>query len=200
MSSAEFSRQPALLAAKRTLRSRLRSWRRTWPAGARAAASQQICATVSQLDAWTAARVVLVYSALPEEVDLSALVAQAGDRTLAWPVVVGRGRALALREAVDLRPGPFGILEPGPAAPPVAAADVDLVVVPGVAFDSAGRRLGQGGGYYDRTLAGLRAARVGVCFHGQVVDTVPSDAHDLGMDWVVTERGVWVAPAGASRP
>ena len=79
----------------------------------------------------------------------------------------------------------------------VPEADVDptwpdVVVVPGLAFTAAGERLGQGGGWYDRYLAQVRAdcTTIGVCFAEQILDTLPVEAHDVTMDHIVTERGV----------
>ena len=79
----------------------------------------------------------------------------------------------------------------------VPEADVDptwpdVVVVPGLAFTAAGERLGQGGGWYDRYLAQVRAdcATIGVCFAEQILDTLPVEAHDVTMDHIVTERGI----------
>ncbi len=68
----------------------------------------------------------------------------------------------------------------------------DVVVVPGLAFTSTGDRLGQGGGWYDRFLADIRddCHVIGVCFAEQVVDLVPVEGHDIGMDHVVTDHGV----------
>lgn len=79
----------------------------------------------------------------------------------------------------------------------VPEADVDptwpdVVVVPGLAFTAAGERLGQGGGWYDRYLAQVRAdcTTIGVCFAEQILDTLPVEAHDVTMDHIVTERGI----------
>ena len=93
----------------------------------------------------------------------------------------------------DLRPGRYGVLEP-PEGEPVAdpGAD-DIVLVPGVAFDRAGHRLGRGGGYYDRTFPpGRPGAPVlfGLAFDFQVVDAAPHDSRDCRMDAIVTECGL----------
>lgn len=146
-----------------------------------------------ELDAWKRAQVVLLYDALPGEVELSMLVDAAGRRTVALPVVVGRGQPLLLREWGNFSRGPFGIREPDARSPTVDPASVDLVVVPGLAFDRRGGRLGQGGGFYDRTLRGMTAVRLAVAYSPQVLPEVPMAAHDVRMHGVVTERGVvWV--------
>lgn len=92
----------------------------------------------------------------------------------------------------DLAPGFRRIPEPPRDAPAVALEAIDLIAVPGLGFDAEGRRLGQGGGYYDRLLADprRRAVTVGVGFACQIIDRVPVDGHDVALDVVVTERGV----------
>jgi 5-formyltetrahydrofolate cyclo-ligase len=88
----------------------------------------------------------------------------------------------------ELVPGYRGIREPA-TRESVAKADLDVAVVPGVAFDSGGRRLGHGGGFYDRYLAELPRSvpRIGLCFDLQVVDVVPAAEHDQSVDYIVTE-------------
>ncbi len=95
-----------------------------------------------------------------------------------------------------LTPGPRGILQPadGYGEPFVPSPFSDLfVIMPGLAFDRFGQRLGRGAGYYDRFLSipGLeRAVKVGVCWSMQIVQSVPTDLHDVQMDWICYERGV----------
>lgn len=110
----------------------------------------------------------------------------------------GEMDAVPVRAWSDLVPGPFfDIPQPGADADAVSPESLDLVVVPAVGFDRLGRRLGQGGGYYDRLLASLprRTVRVGWAFSVQVVDELPEEAHDQRVDVIVTEAGA-VRPAG----
>jgi 5-formyltetrahydrofolate cyclo-ligase len=95
----------------------------------------------------------------------------------------------------DLRPGHFGILEPDSSCPEIGAGDVEVMIVPGLAFDGAGRRLGFGGGYYDEVLAGPGVRRppfvVGLGYDFQVVDACPADdERDARVDCVVTDLRV----------
>jgi len=106
-----------------------------------------------------------------------------------WPPRLRFHRAAGAHE---LAPGPHGLTEPLPTCPEVAIEDVDVMLVPGLAFDGAGRRLGHGGGYYDAAGRQLReAARAGVLvgfgFDFQVVERCPADERDVAMDFVVTE-------------
>ncbi|HEY2052085.1 MAG TPA: 5-formyltetrahydrofolate cyclo-ligase [Caulobacteraceae bacterium] len=107
------------------------------------------------------------------------------------PVVVERDGPLAFREAGGpLSPDAAALPAPAPGA---AEHDPDLVILPLLAFDADGYRLGWGGGYYDRTLRDLRARRpvfaIGLAFEGQEVDHVPREAHDQRLNAVVTEMG-----------
>lgn len=124
---------------------------------------------------------------------LSSLAA-AGHAT-ALPVVTGRAWPLVFRlwrPGHPLVPGAFRIMEPMGDAPLVQP---DIVLVPLLAFDQAGYRLGYGGGFYDRTLEVLRAEAptlaVGIGYAGQGVDKLPIDAYDQKLDWIVTEQGSW---------
>ena len=136
------------------------------------------------------------YWPLRDEMDprpvLSALAAR-GQR-LCLPVVVEAGAALAFRAwqpDAPLEPAAFGTRVPGPDCPAVAP---DILLVPLLAFDRRGRRLGYGGGFYDRTLAALRGRRaivaVGLAFAAQEAAEVPVEAGDEALDRIVTEREV----------
>ena len=91
----------------------------------------------------------------------------------------------------ELTPGTFDIPEPPTTAPVVPARRIGVFLVPGLAFDRQGNRLGWGMGHYDTTLSNnLEALRVGLAYETQLVDQVPVDGHDLPMHLIVTERGV----------
>jgi len=154
---------------------------------------------------------LLAYVSFRREVDTwEIMFAALGEgRTLALPRVEPGGR-LSLRAVRDplheLVPGAFGIPEPAPSSPLLEPEAVDLVLVPGVAFDRRGYRLGYGGGYYDRLLADMRSPAVtarrsspavaaGLAYDFQIVDELPVGPHDQRVDLVLTERGVL---AGAS--
>jgi 5-formyltetrahydrofolate cyclo-ligase len=120
-------------------------------------------------------------------------LADAGAR-LALPVVAGRGKPLIMRAYAfgqELNSGVWGIREPKDDAPEV---DPDILIVPLAAFDRAGYRLGYGAGYYDMTIARLRAMKpivaIGIAFAAQEVANVPKTAHDEKLDFLLTEREV----------
>jgi 5-formyltetrahydrofolate cyclo-ligase len=105
---------------------------------------------------------------------------------VAYPRVVPGTRVLDFAEGA-LASGAFGLLEPG--GPALALAEIAAFVIPGIAFSRDGGRIGWGRGYYDTTLAAARAdaLRIGLAFDCQLVADVPREAHDIGVDLVVTE-------------
>ena len=140
-------------------------------------------------------RAVAVYDAQPFEVPLGDFVLELGGRgvTVVFPRVIKGSRELAFHEVGDAwTKNPFGIREPASHSPVRAIADIDVFLVPGVAFTRAGRRVGRGGGYYDTTLAkrGPAAQTIGVTFECNVVREVPTEAHDVRVDFLATELGV----------
>jgi 5-formyltetrahydrofolate cyclo-ligase len=139
-----------------------------------------------------AALTISAYWPMRSELDTRPLLAALADVecTVALPVVAGRDQPLVFRA---WRPGEalvtarFGQSEPGPEAPVVAPS---VLFVPLAAIDAEGNRIGYGGGFYDRTLAKLRAtgpaAAIGLCFEAQLVDSLVAEPHDQPLDYVLT--------------
>ena len=141
--------------------------------------------------------VVAVYRAIGSEIDADALsMALIGlDRQLCLPVVVERDAPMIFRRwspGEPLELDAAGVPAPFPLAGTVAP---DLIVTPLLAFDAQGGRLGQGGGYYDRTFAALpEVVRVGFAYAGQEVENLPVEMHDIRLHGVLTERGYRAVP------
>ncbi len=136
-------------------------------------------------------RVIAGYLPIGSEADPGgAMRVLSRDNRICVPVVTAKGVPLRFREwtpGCALEVGPFGVQVPVDGGWRVP----DVVIVPLLAFDARGGRLGYGGGFYDRTLAGLRGALVvGFALEAQRVDAVPRDATDVTLPWIVTERGV----------
>ena len=190
----------ALREAKLALRERVMAARDALPAPKRAAASEAIAERLAALASFSAAEVVLLTLPFRSEWDSSLLVrrALAAAKTLVLPRVDTHARMLALHAVSDLRsqvvPGYRGIPEPRADCPTVAPGRIEWTLVPGVAFDTAGGRLGYGGGFYDRLLPLLApgCARVAGAFEIQIVAQVPAAPHDCRVDAVVTERSAFV--------
>jgi 5-formyltetrahydrofolate cyclo-ligase len=182
----------ALDLAKHELRERMREVRRSLSEHRRRSESLLVCERLAELPELRRARGIAAYTATSEEADPSAAVAllRAAGARVAMPRVAGP-HTLELHwvdEPAELVVGAYGILEPSPHADPAKPALVDATLVPGVAFDSAGRRLGFGGGYYDVLLPKLRddALAIGLAFDEQIVGEVPSGTRDATVDVVVT--------------
>jgi len=187
---------------KPALRQHILACRDAIPALQRAQAGAAISRRIAQLARFRAAGCVLAYMTMGSEFDTASLVREvlAAGRVLGLPRVNRALRRLDLYRVMDpdrdLAPGTWGIREPDPErCPPLAGERVDLVLVPGVAFDAHRARLGYGGGFYDRLLAASlpRALRVAAAFSQQIVERVPVEPHDLAMDLVVTEARVYSA-------
>jgi 5-formyltetrahydrofolate cyclo-ligase len=178
--------------AKATLRERMRACIRAVTPEHWATASSAVAARILDLTEYRLARVVMLYHPTHRELCLRP-VAEACLRT-GRPVCLPRANWISglLQPAVlgawgeELSEPVRGIREPIPAAAAIAPARLDLVVVPGVAFDIHGGRLGRGAGFYDRFLAGIRAYAVGVCLDEQVVEHVPMGDADTRLHAVVT--------------
>jgi 5-formyltetrahydrofolate cyclo-ligase len=195
----------ALHEAKRALRAQMIAVRDALDEGARASASRRIGTRVEALPSFAAARVVLVTLPFGSEWDTRPLArsALASGKTLVVPRVNGATRMLELHAigdlAADVTPGYRGIPEPRPTMPRMDAAAIDWVLVPGVAFSHDGRRLGYGGGFYDRLMSTLKPAtpRVAGAFDAQIAARIPAAAYDLCVDMIVTESRILSARASA---
>jgi 5-formyltetrahydrofolate cyclo-ligase len=154
-----------------------------------------IAAYVCALPAFCVSHTVMVYMALPQEVQTRQIIIQARQlqKCVAVPVIRGQDLvAVALGEALtQLRRGRFGILEPCGTQRVIHPQEIGCIAVPGIAFDARGGRLGFGKGYYDRFLRQLPATtyRCGLAFGIQVVPCVPQALHDVCMHGIVTEQG-----------
>ena len=148
--------------------------------------SELILAKLEQHPDFIKAERVMLYSALPDEVQTQAFLERWHLRkTIILPTVVGDDIIpVAYGKDTDFAVGDFNILEPQNEP---YTGDFDLIVVPGVAFDRQGNRLGRGKGYYDRFLCHhLDVKRIGICFDFQLVDEVPAEPFDIRMDEVIT--------------
>ena len=91
----------------------------------------------------------------------------------------------------EMKPGTYAILEPPQDAKEVPISEIDLILVPGVAFDQHGYRLGYGQGYYDRVLKKTKTQKIGLAFEFQFVDALPHSLKDIPMDVIITEKKIW---------
>lgn len=189
--------------AKSALRKTILARRDAMDAGARDDLSLSIFEEILHLDCYRRSGVVLAYVGFGSELQTDAFVRRVLDdgKVLLLPRVNRDERRLELYEvkdpAKDLKAGTWGIREPNPERCLRAEADsIDFALVPGAAFDPRGARLGYGGGFYDKLLAGCsepRPSLVAAAFEFQVVDEVPLEEHDVRVDLIVTEGGTYAS-------
>lgn len=190
--------KPAPPSPKQIWRARLRQELDQHPLAERHHDSTRLRQLLAQSTPWQSARSLLLYTPRPDEPDLTplALTALADGKQIALP----RYRpaddtyetALISHWSRDLLPGHYGLLEPSPACPIIPLNQLDLLLIPAVAFDVLGRRLGRGKGYYDRLLDHTHAVRCGVAFDWQVVQQLPAEPHDAPMNYLATPTR-WLA-------
>ena len=185
---------------KETIRRMMRRRRAEVLPSSRARASEALAERLLGLDSVRDAACIALYFATPQELDLSPFTAaiRKRDVRLAAPRWNGRMYELAEWAGPDgsaLCRGPHHILEPDPSAPHVDPGEVDVWLVPGLAFTRGGARLGYGGGWYDRLLANAAPAseRIGVGYDFQLVDGLPVEPHDGRMTKVVVAPEITVA-------
>ncbi|MBR1792870.1 MAG: 5-formyltetrahydrofolate cyclo-ligase [Bacteroidales bacterium] len=178
---------------KQEIRTHIRAAKKAVPFFDRQSRSAIIMQHVSQLHAFSSAHVVLLYWSMPDEVQTMDFIDFFKDeKVILLPCVVGDNLVLKQYLGAELmqKGEQFGIGEPvGDAF--VQLGDIDVAVVPGVAFDRFRNRMGRGRGFYDRLLKNMpNAYKVGVAFDFQLLDSIPVDPHDVCMDCVVTEREI----------
>ena len=184
---------------KSVIRTAVRAQRRAQDAGDRMERSRAITRTLLGREEYQKARTLLVYLSNKEEVATDELVARAlAEGKRVWvPVMDRETRDLRISElpgpGVKFRYGPYGIREPETEFLKFVSVDqADLVILPGVAFDRQGGRIGYGKGYFDRLLNRLdpRVPRVALAFDFQVLDTVPQSGHDERVSLIITEKSI----------
>jgi len=176
---------------KRALRRQIVELQKQFSAEARATASVALGVQLRHQTVWREAERILFFSPLPEEPDLRPLLEEtlSARKTVALPRYDSRRdqyEVCPVSSLSDLRLAHFGIMEPKPDLPALELKRLDFVLVPGVAFDATGRRLGRGKGYFDRLLAEVRGHKCGVAFEWQVVQVVPIEPHDIFLNSLLT--------------
>lgn len=185
------------LAEKKALRQKMLAFRKGLTKEQHEEKSRAILARLYEEPRYQQAKTIFAYASMPDEVQLYDLLAHAlkqgkQGKRVGLPLITGKGlmEVVNLPSLDSLVPGKFGILTVREEEQSIIpAAEVDFVVVPGAAFSPAGDRLGLGGGYYDRYLAlkAPQAYRAALTFDGQVVPSVPMEAHDARVNLILTE-------------
>ena len=160
--------------------------------------SSAACRLILKSTVWQRASRVMLYVPMRGELNVNSLIENGlkDDKLIALPrfsVSKIAYEACGIDNLSDLVPGKFGVLEPPPDCQTMDTKQLDLAIVPGVAFAGLGGRLGRGGGFFDRLLTDIPAKKCGVCFEQQVYPDVPVERHDVKMDMIATPSG-WLIP------
>ena len=185
-----------LLLDKKKTRQRVLQQRRAFSATEKTPAEQQMLKFLQSWDVFKQAETIHIFISKTDEPDTSPIIESAWEsgKTVAVPCVVPESFELfhsQLKSFEDLSSGALGVLEPSPEGRiAMNPESFDLVIIPGVAFDRQGGRLGYGKGYYDRFLEQTAAFRLALAFNFQVLEKVPTEKHDVPMNGVLTESGI----------
>jgi 5-formyltetrahydrofolate cyclo-ligase len=182
--------------SKSQLRTILRQRRRTLSPSAQLAAAQAVLGSIRKLPTWTSARRVALYLAADGEVDTRPLEQQARElgKLLFLPAINEDNslRFLSWHADETLSTNRYNIPEPPATATCCPAVELDIIFLPLVGWDLRGRRLGMGGGFYDRTLSGVVAPLlVGLAHENQQVEDIPQDSWDVVLDYIATDTALY---------
>lgn len=174
---------------KKELRKWIRQEKTKYSASTLKELSVDILTQLEQLPAFQKAKAVLLYHSMNDEVNTHEFIEKwASEKNIILPVVVGK--ELELRQYTgpqDLKVSAYGIEEPmGTLFTDYNS--IEIAIIPGMAFDEKGHRLGRGKGYYDKLLPHIPALKAGICFSFQLVGEVPADAFDINMDIIITNN------------
>jgi 5-formyltetrahydrofolate cyclo-ligase len=178
--------------SKAELRSQIRAALKNLPPEKRAADSIRLCAKLQERFFFQSAATILFFAPLPDEIDLWPLLEEslAEKKVVALPHFDSQKNHYVARRVTNLTgeifAGKFRAREPHPHCEEIALAKIDLILVPGVAFDLRGNRLGRGKGFYDRLLENFRGMKCGVGFDEQIISEVPVESHDAPLDFIFT--------------
>ena len=160
-------------------------------------ASKTICSWIESWQSFKGASTVLTYLSMRNEPDLTLLFSHCPQKKWVIPCIRPAGRmTFHTYDKSTLTRHPLGMLEPDPESPVTVPDDIDCVLVPGLAFERSGWRLGYGGGFYDRFLAGFMGASAGITYDRLLFDQIPHDSHDIPVQYVATESGIYTISSG----
>ncbi len=192
---------PDVREQKRQLRRSCHQVRQELGDAARQQSSLAICSWIESWPVFQGSTVILAYLPITGEVDLTPLLGRQPQKHWVLPRIVPGEKGSMLFHPYQpdrLVRHPYGMEEPTPDLPVISPGEVQLALVPGLAYDRSGRRLGYGGGYYDHFLRGFSGVSLGVIFQALLLDQLPWGKHDVPVQWIVTELGLITDIPGAN--
>ena len=177
--------------SKNQLREDCRTIRKSLGTEVRTEASLSICEKIADWDVFQQSQTILTYMPIKSEAELTSLLKLYPQKKWVIPRIIPEEDHHMVFHPYNpnrLILHPFGMAEPSPDLPVIQPEEIELTLVPGLAFDRHGFRLGYGGGYFDRFLENFKGVSAGITFHALLLDTIPHAVHDIPMHWVITER------------
>jgi len=180
---------------KRELRRRIRDAERSLSADFRTVSDAAVAKNIFSLDEYKNARTVFLFAGYGSEINTEEIIedALAGGKRVVLPLCTGKGimEAREIRSLNELSPGAYGIPEPGPDSPAVPFSEIDFTLVPCYSCDSSGRRLGKGGGFYDRFLENYTGSKAIIVRECLMNYDIPMEKHDASVLPVVTDHHIY---------
>ena len=176
---------------KQALREQSRDKRKAISPNLRAEKSKKIRHLLERTQEFKNAKKVLFYISTTEEVETHGLVEDciASGKEVYIPKITGKKLSVCrISNLNELEPGAYGILEPRQSSNFYMPEDMDLIIVPGIAFGLCGHRIGYGKGFYDRLLKKTKGIKIGLAFAEQIMSRLPSEPHDIAMDIIITDK------------
>lgn len=179
---------------KKALRKEMKQRKAALTPEQKATESERVWQHIEQLSCFRQAHHILLYHSLPDELITHNTIERwaTQGKEIYLPVVIGDDLVIRRYDHEAMQQGEFNIMEP--MGNDIDTEVIQLIIVPGVAFDSNGNRLGRGKGYYDRLLSRTSSTCIGVCYNCQLVDLIPTEPHDHVMQYIVTSQGVIKSP------
>lgn len=172
---------------KREIREKIKQMRRMLTEAEKESAAEEVFSTLEKTGAFLMANHILMYHSLPDELSTHAFLKKWGNRKHFYlPRVNGVNLDILPYDESRLELGAFHIEEPS-GDNTVDESEIELIIVPAVAYDRKGNRLGRGKGFYDRLLSATQAVKIGVGYEFQLIDEIPIEPHDVPMDMVITQ-------------
>lgn len=177
------------MCSKEDIRKSIRQKKKLLSSEDKLQASELVFKQLFQLEQWKKANRVLSYHSLPDELQTIEYLDKMLLKELFLPKVDGDTLKIVAYDKSRLITGAYNILEPDDNNY-FPVEDIELIIIPGVAFDKQKNRLGRGKGYYDKLLSNTEAFKIGICYDFQLVDEISTDAHDIKMDIVIAPNCV----------
>lgn len=175
---------------KKELRRKIKNMRLMLTEAEKVAAAEYVFSKLEETPQFMMADHILVYHSLPDELTTHSFIEKwAGRKRFYLPRVNGVNLDILPYDKSRLELGSFHIEEPT-GDDLVDLDEIELIIIPAVAYDRKGNRLGRGKGYYDRLLQSTRATKIGVAYHFQLLDAIPAEPHDVPVDIVITDQTI----------